>query len=174
MPLKANKFASLDQYGRPIASVDSFGLKSSGPGMFSSDLKTDEFNADGISMYAPNASIANYVPSAALTQDFSAASGKSIWDNPFGKTYINGIKTDSPVSMGMGAAQGLFSGIMAMKNYGLAKQTLAQNKEMADKNYAAQGTTTNTAFQDRQRARVASNPGAYESVDSYMNKNRIA
>lgn len=74
--------------------------------------------------------------------------------------------------MALGAAQGLAGAYMGMKNYGLAKQSLAQGKEQFERNYAAQKTTTNSALEDRQRARVASGSG-YESVDSYMNKNRI-
>ena len=62
---------------------------------------------------------------------------------------------------------------MGMKQYGLAKDALNQAKEQYNKNYAAQKTTTNSSLEDRQRARVASSPNAYESVDTYMAQNRI-
>ena len=62
---------------------------------------------------------------------------------------------------------------MGMKQYGLAKQSLAEGKLQFQLNYDAHKTTTNSALEDRQRARVASNAGAYESVGDYMDKNGI-
>lgn len=75
---------------------------------------------------------------------------------------------------GLNALGGIGSMFMGMKQYGLAKDALTASKEQFQKNYAAQRQTLNTQLEDRQRARVASNPGAYESVGSYMDKNRIA
>ena len=82
---------------------------------------------------------------------------------------------DSPGwgQMALGAASGLMNGFMSMKQYGLAKDTLSAQREAFEKNYAAQRQTTNTQLEDRQRARVASNPTAYESVGAYMDRNRI-
>ena len=76
--------------------------------------------------------------------------------------------------MALGAAGGLASAFMGMKQYGLAKETLANNKQQFAAQYDAQKKMTNSAMDDRQRARVASNPGAYESVGSYMAKNGVA
>ena len=73
-----------------------------------------------------------------------------------------------------GAGQGLWNAYMGMKQYGLAKDALQTSKDQFAKNYAAQRTTTNTMLEDRQRARVASSPNAYESVGTYMDKHRIA
>ena len=70
--------------------------------------------------------------------------------------------------MALGTAQGLFNGYMAMKQYGLAKQQLAEGKRQFGLNYEAQRSTINSQLEDRQRARVASNPGAYQSVGDYM------
>lgn len=75
--------------------------------------------------------------------------------------------------MAMGAASGIASAYMGMKQYGLAKDTFEQHKAEYAANYAAQRSTTNTNLQDRQAARVASNPGAYQSVGAYMNQNGI-
>jgi hypothetical protein len=72
-----------------------------------------------------------------------------------------------------GAASGIANAFMGMQQYGLAKKALAQSKDQYDQNYAAQRTTTNTQLEDRQRARVASNSSAYESVGSYMDRNAI-
>lgn len=75
--------------------------------------------------------------------------------------------------MAMNGISGLASAFMGMKQYGLAKDTLNQHKAEYAANYAAQKTTTNASMADRQAARVASNPGAYQSVGDYMNKNGI-
>ena len=75
--------------------------------------------------------------------------------------------------LALGAAGGLASTIMGMKQYGLAKKTLAENKRQFQLNYDAQKQSTNTRLEDRQRARVASNAGAYQSVGDYMGTNGI-
>lgn len=84
-----------------------------------------------------------------------------------------GIKTDGWGGMALGVAQGLGSAYMGLKQYGMAKDQLAFQKSAFNKNYAAQRQATNTGLEDRQRARVASNAGAYDSVGNYMNKNGI-
>ena len=77
------------------------------------------------------------------------------------------------VSPVLGAGSALVNAFMGMKQYGLYKDQLAESKRQFGLNYDAQRTTTNTALQDRQIARVASNPGAYESVGAYMQSNGI-
>ena len=84
-------------------------------------------------------------------------------------TNINGLG-----GLALGAASGLGNLWMGMKNYGLAKDQLAFQKDAYAKNYAAQKQTTNASLEDRQRARVAANPAAYVSVSDYMAKNGIA
>lgn len=86
---------------------------------------------------------------------------------------VSGMTTGGWGSTALGAAQGLGNLYMGMQQYGLAKKALAQSKDQFEKNYAAQRTTTNASLEDRQRARVASNAGAYQSVGEYMNKNGI-
>lgn len=73
----------------------------------------------------------------------------------------------------LGAASGLLNAYMGMKQFGLAKDTLAEGKRQFGLNYDAQRTTTNSQLEDRQRARVSSNPGAYQSVGDYMAANSI-
>lgn len=90
-----------------------------------------------------------------------------------GQTDKNGIYQQGWGGMALGAAQGLGSLYMGMQQYNLAKDSLAASKAQFERNFANQVKMTNTNLEDRQRARVASNPGAYESVDSYMNKNRV-
>lgn len=72
--------------------------------------------------------------------------------------------------LALGAAQGLFNGYLGLKQYGLAKDQFAEAKRQFGLNYDAQRQTTNASLEDRQRARVASNPGAYQSVADYMSK----
>lgn len=85
----------------------------------------------------------------------------------------NGVTTQGWGGTALGITQGLGNAWMGMKQYGLAKDQLAQSKKQFEMNYAAQQKTTNSALEDRQRARVASNPGAYQSVGDYMKKNGI-
>ena len=93
---------------------------------------------------------------------------QSWWDTIVGTKDKPGIG-----GLALGTLSGLGNAYMGMKQYGLAKDSLKQSKQQFAMNYDAQRQTTNSASEDRQRARVASNPGAYESVDTYMDKNRI-
>lgn len=62
---------------------------------------------------------------------------------------------------------------LGMKQYGLAKDNFKESKRQFNLNYGAQKTLTNSRLRDRQRARVASNPGAYVSVGDYMKQNEV-
>jgi hypothetical protein len=96
------------------------------------------------------------------------------WNNTplFGSTK-DGVKTDGMLGDLMGVGKGLMGAYLGMKQYGLAKDTLKFNKQVHSQNYAAQKNMTNSSLEDRQKARIASNSGAYESVGSYMDKNGI-
>lgn len=86
----------------------------------------------------------------------------------------DGRMTDMGVGMpALQAASGLFNAYMGMKQYGLYKDQLQESKKQFALNYDAQRQTTNSALEDRQRARVASNAGAYQSVGEYMDQNGI-
>lgn len=76
--------------------------------------------------------------------------------------------------LGLGAANGLLNGYLGFQNLGLAKNQARQAQQNWDKQWAANVKNTNAALSDRQAARVASNPNAYESVDSYMKKYGIS
>lgn len=88
-------------------------------------------------------------------------------------TDKNGMKTEGWGGLALGAAQGIGSLYMGMQQYNLAKEALANSKAQFERNFAAQRQTTNAALEDRQRARVASNAGAYQSVSDYMSQNGI-
>lgn len=94
--------------------------------------------------------------------------GGSIWDSFLSKSGEQGWG-----NMALSGAQGLLSAWMGMQQYGLAKDQLKEGKRQFGLNYEAQRSTTNSQLEDRQRARVASNPGAYQSVGDYMDKNGI-
>lgn len=88
-----------------------------------------------------------------------------------GNWWDGALSTDKQqgwASPALGAASGIFNALMGWKQYGLAKDQLAQGKKEFGLNYDAQMSTTNSQLDDRQRARVASNPGAYQSVGTYM------
>lgn len=72
--------------------------------------------------------------------------------------------------LALGVGQGLLSAYMGMKQYGLYKDQLNESKRQFGLNFDAQKRTTNAQLEDRQRARLAANPGAYESVADYMSK----
>lgn len=76
--------------------------------------------------------------------------------------------------LGLGAANGLLNGYLGFQNLSLAKNQAKQAQSNWNKQWDANVKNTNAALSDRQRARVASNPGAYESVDSYMKKYGIS
>lgn len=97
-----------------------------------------------------------------------------MFDGLLGSTDANGLTKQGWGGMALGAAQGIGSLFMGMQQYGLAKEALAENKKQFGMNYAAQRNLTNSSLEDRQRARVASNPGAYQSVGDYMAKNGVA
>ena len=76
--------------------------------------------------------------------------------------------------LGLGTVNGLLNGYLGFQNLGLAKKQADQAQSNWDKQWGANVKNTNAALNDRQRARVASNPNAYESVDSYMKKYGIS
>ncbi len=90
-----------------------------------------------------------------------------------GYTDQNGNQQQGWGGLALGAASALGNSYMGMKQYGLAKDALKQQQRQFDINFGAQRQMVNSQLEDRQRARVASNPEAYQSVGEYMNQNRI-
>ncbi len=99
--------------------------------------------------------------------------GGGLFGGMLNSTDANGVTSQGWGAPALGAASGLLNAWMGMKQYGLAKDTLSEGKRQFQLNYDAQKTTTNTQLEDRQRARVASNSGAYQSVGDYMSANGI-
>lgn len=73
----------------------------------------------------------------------------------------------------LSVAQTGLGAYFGMKNYGLAKKQFAAAQDQFGKEYEAQRSLTNSQLADRQAARVASNPGAYQSVGDYMGQYAI-
>lgn len=127
------------------------------------------------SAYTPDASLA----ALGTTPVGGTATQPTNWWDSFSKLLLGGKDattgaTQSGIAMpAIAAGSALLQGFLGMQQYGLAKDQFKESKRQYEQNYNAQKTTTNAALEDRQRARVASNSGAYESVSDYMNKNRI-
>ena len=128
----------------------------------------------------PNGSTQTPVVSSGMAETsvaMPAGNTGGLWGGDWG-WLTGGKNADGTTFNGVGGlALGTLSGLgnlfMGMQNYGLAKDQLKFQKDAYNKNYAAQKQTTNASLEDRQRARVASNPTAYQSVSDYMAKNRI-
>lgn len=104
-------------------------------------------------------------PLGSLSGYSGNTSQPSFWDSLVGTKDQPGWG-----GLALGAVGGLANLYMGMQQYGLYKQQLNENKRQFQLNYDAQKQMTNNQLEDRQRARVASNPGAYQSVGDYMNK----
>ena len=91
-----------------------------------------------------------------------------LFDGFLDSTDKNGIKTQGWGGMALQGMQGLGNSYMGMKQFGLAEDALKEQKRQFNINFDAQRKTTNSQLSDRQRARVASNPGAYASEADYM------
>lgn len=109
-----------------------------------------------------------------------AANQGGIWNSIFNRNSMfggtdpeTGAVTGGWVSPLASIGGAIFSGMQGQKQLKLAESQFKENKRQFDANFAAQRQTTNTQLEDRQRARVASNPGAYESVDSYLKRNSV-
>lgn len=131
--------------------------------------------------YAPTTDFLNSANIALPTQTGAVGTGALAvgrpdflsWDGLLGGTNADGTKSNGWGSAALGLIQGLGGAYMGMKQYGLAKEQLQFSKDAFNKNYEAQKSMTNASMEDRQRARVASNAGAYQSVGDYMAKNGI-
>ena len=102
----------------------------------------------------------------------SLGGGNAIMDSLRSSGFLGTDGNQGWGGMALGALGSLGGAFMGLQNYNLAKDTLQNSKDQFNKNYAAQRQVLNTQLEDRQRARVAANANN-ESVDSYLNRNRI-
>lgn len=118
----------------------------------------------------PNSAMSG-MPNITETINPSMWSSMQNWmkDSGFlGSTDAKGIQTQGWGMPALGAMAGLGNAFMSMKQYGVAKDTLNENKRQFELNYDAQRKTTNSALADRQAARVAASSSSYQSVADYM------
>ena len=85
-----------------------------------------------------------------------------------------GVKTNGAAGALLGLGQGLFNAYGASEQLKLGRAQYETMKQYAALNANNMAKTVNAQMEDRQRARVASNPGAYQSVGDYMNNNRVS
>ena len=108
---------------------------------------------------------------------FGEQSGGGIWDSIKNSGFFSS-KDDTTGKMKQGwggeamdMASGLMSGYLGMKQYGIAKKTLSENKRQFDANYAVQKNLTNSRLEGRQKARIAASPdGGHMSAADYVQK----
>lgn len=103
----------------------------------------------------------------------TAGQPRSIFDSALQQRNIDGTTSGGYLQAGMGVAQGLGNLYLGMQQYNLAKDSLANNKAQFERQFTVNKGLTNSRLEDRQRARVASNSGAYQSVGDYMNQNGV-
>lgn len=164
-------WSSLQNYLQPYKAAEAIPMFNTG----------GSFNMPNYSTNSPQSTFRASEIAGMPAMDSGSLSGSSSWlqglkdlmPEGFLSTTKDGIKTDGWGGLALGALQSGFGAYGAMKNYGLAKDAFNLQKEVAMTNLNANKQTTNTRYEDRQRARVASGSG-YESVSEYMNKNRIA
>ena len=149
------------------------GIFSSIGNLFSGGSSDPTHYTKGSSTYAPGmqpiGSTAGFLGDAS----FGGSSTPSFGQSAFGFTDKNGMKTNGWAGAALGLGQGLMQGFQGMQQYGMAKKAFKEGQRQYNQDYAAQKKLTNANLEDRQRARVASNSGAYQSVSEYMEKHGI-
>lgn len=131
----------------------------------------DSLNQYGAGMNLYNTSPID-VPGTAVNPTFAPLSGLSGTSarSPDWLSLDSMLGENGWGNLALGVGQGLFSGYMGLQQLGMAKKAFGENQRQFNLNYDAQRRTTNAALADRQRARLASNPGAYQSEYDYMNQ----
>lgn len=119
-------------------------------------------------------------PNVGGAPGIAAASQGGMWNSLFSRNSLFGGADPATGALSSGwvspiasLGSAIFGGIQGGKQLKLAESQFKENRRQFDANFAAQRQTINTQLEDRQRARVASNPGAYESVDSYIKRNAV-
>lgn len=83
---------------------------------------------------------------------------------------ISGNKLNGWGGLALNTIGGLGQAFMGMKTYGLAQDQFRFQKNAWNKEFAAQKGLINSQLEDRQKRRVAEQPGQHEDVASYMSK----
>lgn len=83
---------------------------------------------------------------------------------------MSGNKLNGWGGLALNTIGGLGQAFMGMKTYGLAKDQFRFQKNAWNKEFAAQKGLINSQLEDRQKRRVAEQPGQHDDVASYMSK----
>lgn len=160
----ANSYLNMGNYGQ--LGTGTYGMQAvASPEMFSQSPVPIDWTKSA--MAGQTAAIPSGVAVPGATAGGAAGDG-GWWNGIVGTKEAPGWG-----GLAIGAASGIANAWMGMQQYGLAKKSLAESQRQFNLNYEAQRSTTNTALEDRQRARIASNSGAYESVGDYMSRNGV-
>lgn len=115
-----------------------------------------------------------------FTDAYAAKSANSVIGTPVsGGSPTDGLYAGAQIEpldkakLGLAAGSALLNGFLGMRQYGLAKDQLAFQKEAFKTNLANQKKLVNARIEDRARARHAANPNAYEDPTSYVARNRV-
>lgn len=87
-----------------------------------------------------------------------------LWSKFKGSSFKDQASAAGSLIGGLGTAYNAYNTVKT------ANEQLAFTKDAWNKQYQANANLTNASLADRQAARVASNPTAYQSVDNYMKK----
>ena len=149
------------------------GIFSSLGNLFSGGSREPTHYTTNTATYAPGMQPAGSSAGFLGDTSFGGSSTPSFGQSAFGFTDKNGMKTNGWAGAALGLGQGLMQGFQGMQQYGMAKKAFKEGQRQYNQDYAAQKKLTNANLEDRQRARVASNSGAYQSVSEYMEKHGI-
>lgn len=170
-------YSTLGNWGAPAVPAAIAPVATPAP-MIGADYEQMPMGTNGLApnegMFAGNALNAPIVGNTGFAAGTTPGWLQSMRDwGVIGSTDKNGMQQQGWGGLALGAAQGLGSLYMGMKQYELAKDTLATNKAQFERQFQANKQLTNSNLEDRQRARVASNSGAYQSVGDYMAQNGV-
>lgn len=103
-------------------------------------------------------------PTAGAGGVATPVSGPSWWDGIVGGKNADGSSFNGLGGLALGTLQGFGNLYGSMKNYGLAKEDFEFKKAFAEKNLANQTQLVNNQIRDRNNARNAANPNAYQPI----------
>lgn len=148
--------------GQQGYSLDSPTL-SGGFGLNAMDLASDGYHNSGI----PNVGGLSYGQGVGGASSVTAGGSRSFMDSMMGGKNQDGSSFNGWGGAAIGAAGSIFNAYMGMKQYGLAKEQFAFNKDMTTRNFNAQANLTNSHLADRQSARRAAGENV-QDVSGYM------
>lgn len=112
-------------------------------------------------------------PATATAPATTAGNGGGWMGNFWSQTNSQGMQSPGWGQQGMNMGMGALQAYLAIRQYGLARDAFNENRRQFNLNYDNQAQQINRELEERQRTRVHDNPSFYESVGSYMDRNRV-